>query len=147
MQQAFLRLPRQVRAAGGRSKLTSPTSTCFPVLCTLSLVVKSVPGAIIVGREHVTGLHAAGEVVMAVEIPVAIDLNKPGTTTGTTGQIAGYGDYLTACILLPDLASGILACLPGLTIEGISSRIAIGREGLLDRLIVEPTSTADYVGQ
>ena len=40
-----------------------------------------------------TGLENAGEVVMAVEVPVAVDLNKPGATTGATGHTAGDGDH------------------------------------------------------
>src|SRR5438067_451986 len=60
----------------------------------LGLVVKSVPGVIIVGREHRPELETAGEVVMAVEVPVAADLNEPGTTAGSSGgpwfiQISG----------------------------------------------------------
>ena len=49
-------------------------------LCMLGLVVESVPGIIIVRREHMAGLETAGEIVMAVEVPVATDLNKPGAT-------------------------------------------------------------------
>src|SRR5437764_3120115 len=74
----------------------------------LGLVVKSVPGIIIVGREHVPGLETAGEVVMAVEVPVAADLNEPGATAGATGHIAGDGDH-AAPSMLPGFAQGILA--------------------------------------
>src|SRR5437588_596753 len=112
----------------------------------LGLVVKSVPGIIIVWREHVPGPHTADEVVMAVEVPVAADLNEPGTTAGATGHIAGDRDH-SAPPMLPDRAGGTLAGLSSLTIEGSPGGVAIGVEGLIDRLIIGPTSAANQVGQ
>ena len=113
----------------------------------LGLVVKSVPGSIIVGREHVPGLETAGEVVMAVEVPVAVRiLNEPGATAGATGHSAGDRDH-RATPMLPDFAEGTLAGLSALAIEGIPGGVAIGVEGLIDRLIIGPTSAADQVGQ
>src|SRR5260370_90590 len=78
----------------------------------LGLVVKSVPCIIIVGREHMPVPEAAGEVVMAVEVPVATDLNEPGATAGAAGHIAGDGDH-RATPMLPAGAQGTLAGLPG----------------------------------
>ena len=69
----------------------------------LGLVVKSVPGIIIVGREHVSGLHTADEVIMTIEVPVASDLNEPGATAGATSHIAGNGDHC-ATAMLPGFA-------------------------------------------
>src|SRR6266851_5962747 len=113
----------------------------------LGLVVKSVPGIIIVGREHVPVLETADEVVMAVEVPVVAALNEPGATTGATGHIAGNGDH-RATPMLPAFPEGTLATrLPGLAIEGMPGGIAIGVEGLIDRLIIGPTGAADQVGQ
>ena len=112
----------------------------------LGLVVKSVPGIIIVGREHMPELDNAGEVVMAVEVPVAADLNEPGATAGATGHTAGDGDH-RATPMLPAFAEGTLAGLSGLAIEGIPGGVAIGVEGLIDRLIMGPTCAADQVGQ
>src|SRR6266702_1080219 len=112
----------------------------------LGFVVKGVPCIIIVGREHVPGPHTADEVVMAVEVQVAAALNEPGATAGATGHITGDGDHLTLP-MLPDGAGGSLAELSGLTIEGRRRGVAIGSEGLIDRLIIGPTSTADQVGQ
>ena len=113
----------------------------------LGLVVKSVPGIIIVGREHVPGLETADEVVMAVEVPVVAALNEPGTTAGATGHIAGYRDY-GAPSMLPGSAGagGILAGSPGLTIERGRGGVAIGIEGLIDRLISCPTGATNHVG-
>ena len=59
----------------------------------LGLVVKSVPGIIIVGREHMPGLETTDKIVMAVEIPVAANLNEPGTTAGATSHIARNGNH------------------------------------------------------
>ena len=112
----------------------------------LGLVVKSVPGIIIVGREHVPGLQTAGKVVMAVEVQVAAALSEPGTTAGATGHTAGDGDH-TAPSMLPDGAGGTLAGLPGLAIEGIPGGVAISVERLADRLIICPTGASDQVGQ
>src|SRR5216683_4520885 len=112
----------------------------------LGLIVQSIPVIIIIGREHMSRLDTAGEVVMAVEVPVAIDLNEPGATAGATGHIARDGDH-GASPMLPAFAGGPLAGLPGLAIEWIRSGIAIGVEGLIDRLIIRPTGAADYVGQ
>src|SRR5260370_20351665 len=102
----------------------------------LGLVVKSVPGIVVVGREHMPGLQTADKVVMAVDVPVAAALNEPGATAGATGHIAGYRDY-GAPSMLPDSAGagGFLAGLPGLAIERIPGGVAIGVEGLIDRLI------------
>ncbi len=118
----------------------------FLSLCLLGLGVKSVPGIIIVGREHVPGLEKAGEVVMAIEVPVAADLNEPGATAGATGHIASDGDH-RATSMLPTGARGTLAGLPGLAIERIAGRVAIGVERLIDRLIIGPTGTTDQLGQ
>ena len=112
----------------------------------LGLVIKGVPGIIIVRREHVPGLDTAGEVVMAIEVPVAAELNEPGSAAGATGHIAGDGNH-GASSMLPAFAGGTLAGLPGLAIEGIPGGVAIGVEGLIDRLIIRPTGAADYVGQ
>ena len=112
----------------------------------LGLVVKSVPGIIIVGREHVPGLDTADEVVMTVEIPVAADLNEPGATAGATGHIAGDGNHATPS-MLPNFAGGTLAGLSGLAIERIPGGVAISVERLSDRLIICPTGTTDQVGQ
>src|SRR5260370_30303456 len=65
----------------------------FPSLCLLGLVVKSVPGIIIVGREHMPVLDTAGEVVMAVEVPDATDLNEPGATAGAAAHIKRDGTH------------------------------------------------------
>ncbi len=92
------------------------------------------------------GLETAGEVVMAVEIPVAADLNEPGATAGASSHIAGDGDY-GASPMLPDFAGGPFAGLSGLTIEGMPGGVAIGVEGLIDRLIICPPGAADQVGQ
>ena len=91
-------------------------------------------------------LETAGEVVMAVEVPAAADLNEPGATTGATSHIAGDRDHITAS-MLPDGAEAALAGLPGLAIERICSGIAIGVEELIGGLIISPTGTADQVGQ
>src|SRR5260370_28937406 len=100
----------------------------FPSLCLLGLVVKSVPGIIIVGREHMPVLEAAGKVVMAVEVPVAADLNEPGAAAGATGHIAGDGDH-RATPMLPAGAQRTLAGLPGLHIErrsgAVGTRVAL----------------------
>ena len=112
----------------------------------LGLVVKGVPGIIIVGREHVLGQHTTDEVVMSIEVEVAVDLNEPGATTGSAGHIAGDGDNGAAPVL-PAFAGRSLAGLSGLTIERISGWIAISVEGLIDRLIIGPTGTAYRVGQ
>ena len=92
------------------------------------------------------GLDTAGEVIMAVEVPVAIDLNEPGSTAGATGHIARDGDH-GASRMLPAFAGGTLAGLPGLAIERIRGGVAIGVEGLIDRLIICPTGATDQVGQ
>src|SRR5437588_585563 len=49
--------------------------------------------------------------------------------------------------MLPACAGSALAGLPGLAIIRISGRVAISVEGLVDRLIIGPTSTANYVCQ
>src|SRR5258708_14309722 len=102
----------------------------FPSLCLLGLVVKSVPGIIIVGREHMPVLEVAGKVVMAVEVPVATDLNEPGATAGAAGHIAGDGDH-RATPMLPAGAQGTLAGLPGLAIERRRGGGALGVEMLI----------------
>src|SRR5216683_404443 len=112
----------------------------------LRLVVKSEPGIIVVGGEHVAVLDAAGEVVMAVDVQVAVDLNEPRAAAGAAGHIAGNGDH-RAAPHLPAFAGGRRAGLPGLTIEGRRGRVAIGVESLIDRLIIGQTSAADHVGQ
>ncbi len=112
----------------------------------LGLVVKSVPCLIIVGREHVPRPETADEVVMAVEVPDAADLNEPGATTGAPGHIAGDGDH-SATPMLPACTGGSLTGLSGLTIEGSPGGVAIGVEGLIDGLIICPTGTPDQVGQ
>ena len=112
----------------------------------LGLVVKSVPGIIIVGREHRPALETAGEGVMAVEVPVIVHLNEPGATAGACGHIAGDGDH-RAAPMLPDGAGRTLARLPGLAIEGIAGGVAISVERLADRLIICPTGASDQVGQ
>src|ERR1700739_4450601 len=91
-------------------------------------------------------LETAGKVVMAVEIPVAIVLNEPGTTAGATGHVAGEGDHHTAP-MPPQRAGGSLAGLSRLTIERIPGWIAIGVERLVDRLIICPTGAAHKIRQ
>src|SRR3989442_1189996 len=98
----------------------------------LSLVVKGVPGVVVVGREHVPGLETADEVVMAVDVHVVVDFHEPGTTARAAGHVAGDGDH-RASSMLPTRA-GTLAGLSGLTIEGARGRVAIGVEGLVDGL-------------
>src|SRR5260370_36009328 len=110
----------------------------FLSLRMLSLVVKSVPGIIIVRREHVPRLHTAGEVVMAVEVPVAVDLNEPGSTAGATGHIARDGDH-GASPMLPAFAGGPLAGLPGLPIECIRTATPIRVDGLTASPTIRPT--------
>ena len=112
----------------------------------LGLVIKSEPGIIVVGGEHMAVLDAAGEVVMAVDVHVAVDLYEPGATAGAAGHIAGNGDH-RAAPHLPAFAGGRRAGLPGLTIERRRGRVAIGVEGLIDRLIIGQTRAADHVGQ
>src|SRR3989440_5878029 len=112
----------------------------------LGLVVKRVPGIIIIGREHMPGPDKAGEVVMAIEVQIAVDLNEPGATAGTTGHIAGDGDN-RATTMRRAFAQGILAGLSGLAIEGKPGGVTIGVVGLIGRLIIGPTGTADQVGQ
>ncbi len=51
---------------------------------------------------------AAGEIVMAVEIPVAADLNEPGTATGAAIHFTGDRDY-RASSMLPACAGCTLA--------------------------------------
>jgi hypothetical protein len=131
--------------------ITSHASRFVPVvsgpsLRMLGLVVKSVPGIIIVGREHVPGLETADEVVMAVEVPVAVVLNEPGATAGATSHIAGDGDH-RATAMLPACAKRTLTGLPGLAIEGMPGGVAISIEGLINSLIIGPTGAANYVGQ
>src|SRR5260370_32128508 len=104
----------------------------FPSLCLLGLVVKSVPGIIIVGREHMPVLDTAGEVVMAVEVPDATDLNAPGATAGAAGHIAGDGDHRSTP-MLPAAAQRTLAGLPCPPIERRRCDVAIGVERLIDR--------------
>src|SRR5579859_3512026 len=101
----------------------------------LSFIVHSVPSIIIVGRKHVPQFDTTDEVVMAVEVPVAVDLNKPRATTGATCHVAGYGDHVTGP-MLPQGAAGTRAGLPGLAIKRIASRIAVGIKGLVDGLII-----------
>ncbi len=91
-------------------------------------------------------LDTAGEVVMSVEVPVAIALNEPGATAGATSHTAGDGNYITAP-MLPGGADQTLAGLSGLTIKRRPGRVARSVEGLLDRLIVCPTGTTNQVGQ
>src|SRR5713101_206338 len=95
---------------------------------------------------HVPRLHTADEVVMAVEVPVAANLNEPGATAGTSGHITGDGDH-RATTMLPAFTGGTLTGLPGLTIEGIPGGVAIGVERLIDRLIICPTGTTDQLSQ
>ncbi len=91
-------------------------------------------------------LETADEVVMAVEVQVAVDLNKPGATAGATGHAATDGDHIPAS-MLPGGANRTLAGLSGLAIERSGSRITIGVEGLLGRLIIGPTNTSNHIGQ
>src|SRR5258708_1288032 len=113
----------------------------------LGLIVQGIPGIIVVRREHMAGLQTAGEVVMAVEIPVAVNLNKPGASAGATGHIAGNRNHRATRVIIPKCAGSILAGLTGLAIERVTCGITIGGEGLSDLLIIGPTGTADHVGQ
>ena len=92
------------------------------------------------------GPDKAGEVIMAVEVQIAVDLNEPGATAGATGHIAGDGDH-RATTMRRAFAQGILAGLSGLAIEGKPGGVTIGVVGLIGRLIIGPTGTADQVGQ
>src|SRR2546422_6900071 len=97
----------------------------FRSLSLLGLVVKSVPGIIIVRREHVPGLYTAGEVVMAIEVPVSIDSNEPGATTGATGHTARDRNHGSTS-MLPVCAGQTLAGLSSLAIEWVRGGVAIG---------------------
>src|SRR5947209_814324 len=97
----------------------------------LGLIVKGIPGIIIIRREHVPGLEAADEVVMAVDVPVIADLHKPGTTTGAASHAARDGDHRTSSVL--PAGAGTFAGLSRLTIEGGCGGVAVGIEGLIDR--------------
>src|SRR5947199_10263845 len=92
------------------------------------------------------GLETADEVVVAIEVQVAVDLNKPGATTGATSHSARDGDHIPAS-MLPGSANCALAGLSGLTIKRSGSSIAIGVEGLIGRLIIGPTNTSNHIGQ
>src|SRR5260370_8606517 len=70
----------------------------------LGLVVKSVPGIIIVGREQMPGLETVDEVIMAVEVQVAAALIEPCATPAATGLIPGVG-YHRSPSLLPVLTT------------------------------------------
>jgi len=94
----------------------------------------------------VPGPETADEVVMAVEIQVAAELNEPGATAGAAGHIAGDGDHITAP-MLPESTERTLAGLSGLAIERIPGGIAIGIERLIDRPIICPTGATNQVGQ
>src|SRR5581483_9618876 len=113
----------------------------------LSFVIESVPGIIVVGREHVAGLDRGGEIVMAVEIPVAFHLNEPAATTGTTGHIARNGDDGATCKLPLFANRTLVAGLHALTIVRIRSGVTIGVVRLLDWLVIGPTSTTDHISQ
>src|SRR5579884_488568 len=91
-------------------------------------------------------LDSAGEVVMATEVPVVAALDKPGAATGAAGHIAGDGDNRAASEI-PELAGGTLTHLPRLSIERMSSGIAVGIVGLIDGLIIGPARAANDVGQ
>ena len=105
-----------------------------------------VPGVVIVGREHVAGPHAAGEVVVPAEVPLAAALDKPAAAAGAAGHVAGDGDD-GAAAMLPEGAAGAFAGFSGLTIERIARRIPIRVVRLVDLLIIGPTGSADYVRQ
>ena len=120
----------------------SPES--FLSLGVLGFFVKGMPGIVVVGGEHGPTAEAAGEVVMAVEIPVAVHLNKPGATAGAASHITRNGDYCTAA-MFPGRAETFTG-LPGLTIERRLSGVAIGVEGLIGGLIIGPTGTSNDVG-
>ena len=92
------------------------------------------------------GSETAGEVVMTVEVQVAIDLNEPGATAGTTRHTARNGDHISAS-MLPDCASCTLAGLSGLAIERRGSGVAMGVESLIGRLIIGPANTSNHIGQ
>lgn len=94
----------------------------------LRLGVQRVPRIIVVRREHMTVLDAAGEIVMAVQVQFVVNRDEPGTTAGTARHVAGNGDHQAARVL-PAFAGGTRACLASLTIEGIPGRVAIGVEG------------------
>src|SRR6266704_3489935 len=106
--------------------------------------LRLLPGIIIIGREHMAALHTAGEVVMAVEVPVAAAPSEPGTTAGATGHTAGDGDH-AAPSMLPNGAFGTLAGLSVLAIVRIPGWVAIGIKELIDRLIRCPTGTTNHV--
>src|SRR5437899_120302 len=83
---------------------------------------------------------------MAVEVPVSIDSNEPGATTGATGHTARDRNHGSTS-MLPVCAGQTLAGLSGLAIEWVRGGIAIGGERLIDRLIICPTGATDHVGQ
>src|SRR5690242_10746419 len=83
---------------------------------------------------------------MSIEIQVVVDLNEPGTAARATGHTARDGDYIPASVL-PGSANRALAGLPGLAIERRGSRVAVGVEGLIGRLIIGPTSTSNHICQ
>src|SRR6266516_325641 len=91
-------------------------------------------------------LYTAGEIVMSVEIPVAVHLNEPGAAAGATSQAAENGHHIPTS-MLPGGADKTLAGFSGLAIERIPGGIAIGVEGLICRLIISPTGTTNQVSQ
>src|SRR5436305_161029 len=92
----------------------------------LCLIVKGIPGIVIVRREHVPGLEAADEVVVTVDVPVVAVLHEPRATTRAAGHVTGDGDHRASSVL--PAGAGPFAGLSRLPIKGGRSRIAIGRE-------------------
>ena len=45
------------------------------------------------------GLYIAGEVVMAIEVPVVVDLTVSGATAGATGHTARDGNHGSTSML------------------------------------------------
>src|SRR5437764_1454784 len=92
------------------------------------------------------GPETACEVVVAVEVQVAIDLNEPGATTGATSHSTRDGHHIPVS-MLPGCADRALAGFSGLSIERRSSGIAIGVESLIGRLVIGPTNPSNYISQ
>ena len=86
----------------------SPRPGQLTLLCMLRLVVQREPRIIVVRREHVAGLDAAGEVVMAAQVQFVVNRDEPGAAAGAARHVAGYGDHQAARVL-PAFAGGTRA--------------------------------------
>src|SRR5579883_1483748 len=111
----------------------------------LSPVIQCMPGIVIVGRVHMVRTETADEIVMAIEVPIAPDLDEPWTTTGTTGHITRNRNDRPLSVR-PG-SSWPLARSPALTIKRRSGGIPIGGKRLLGGLVVGPADPTDLVSQ